>query len=125
VSSVASAAPRKAVVKTESVEVASGENADKVRDVIKKNAGQIKACYDQRLKENPTLSGRLVVDFDITGGRVTTVGISTNTTGDKGLEDCVKSRVRGWRFAVMRSCGAAGVAAAGLAAAGRVVLGRA
>jgi outer membrane biosynthesis protein TonB len=98
VSSVASAAPRKAVVKTESVEVTSGENADKVRDVIKKNAGQIKACYDQRLKENPTLSGRLVVDFDITGGRVTTVGISTNTTGDKGLEDCVKSRVRGWRF---------------------------
>lgn len=98
VSSVASAAPRKGSIRTETVEVASGEGADKVRDVIKKNSGQIKACYDQRLKENPNLAGRLVVDFDITGGRVTSVGISTNTTGDKGLEDCVKSRVRGWRF---------------------------
>ncbi len=80
------------------MEVASGEAADKVRATINKYRAQIKYCYEQRLKERPDISGRIAVDVDVSAGRVTSVVVSDNTTGDSALESCVKSKIRRWRF---------------------------
>ena len=38
------------------------------------------------------------MDVDITAGRVTTVVVSENTTGDATLASCISKRIRGWRF---------------------------
>lgn len=81
-----------------SVDVASGENVDKVKTVIQKYKGQVKYCYDQRLKENPNISGRIAVEFSVASGRVSSVAIVENSTGDSALESCVKGKVRSWRF---------------------------
>lgn len=86
-------------VNTGNIDVpAGGEVADQVRQVLRKYSGQVKYCYDLRLKENPNISGRLAVDVSVVAGKVTSVLIAENTTGDAELEDCVKRKVRSWRF---------------------------
>lgn len=85
-------------ISTGSIDMADGEASSAIKKVVRAKAGQVKYCYDQRLKENPNISGRIAVDVSISGGRVTGVVISENTTGDKGLESCVTRKIRAWRF---------------------------
>lgn len=78
---------------------AQGEgDVGQVKKDITRYGSQVQACYEQRLKENPSLAGRLMVAVSVNAGRVTSVGIEENGTGDKGLETCVIGRVRTWRF---------------------------
>jgi len=77
---------------------ATGDVADKVREALRKYQGQVKYCYDQRLKENPSINGRIAVDVVVTSGKVSSVSIAENTTDDKQLETCVTGKVRRWRF---------------------------
>ncbi len=81
-----------------SVEAYSGEGADAVRKALGKYRGQIKACYDQRLKENPSLAGRVVLEIDVAAGRVSSARIDQNTTGDSALGSCLTRRARSWRL---------------------------
>jgi hypothetical protein len=87
--------------------VVSGGNADilsesgddeGIKAVIRRYRGQIKYCYDARLKENPSLEGRVDVQFVITRGRVTSANILGNTTGDAQLGSCIARKVESWRF---------------------------
>jgi outer membrane biosynthesis protein TonB len=98
VGGVATAAPKKVTSNLGTVDVPEGEGADAIRATIKKFSSQVKKCYEARLKENPNIAGRVAIEIDVASGRVTTVDISENTTGDKELESCLKSRVRSWRF---------------------------
>ncbi len=78
---------------------AQGEgDVNQVKKDIAKYGTQVQSCYEQRLKENPSLAGRLMVAISVNAGRVTSVGIEENGTGDSGLETCVKGRVKTWRF---------------------------
>jgi len=76
----------------------SGESADKIRAVVKSSQGGIKACYEARLKINPSLNGRVAVLIDINAGRVGTASVDSNTTGDAELGECIRKKVRSWRF---------------------------
>jgi hypothetical protein len=94
---VGSGAPaRKSAANLGSVEAYSGEGADAARSALKKYAGRVKACYDQRLKENPNLAGRLVLEIDVQGGRVTTARVDENGTGDAELASCITKSARTW-----------------------------
>lgn len=78
---------------------AQGEgDVAQVKKDVSRYGTQVQACYEQRLKENPSLTGRLMVAISVNAGRVTSVGIEENGTGDKGLETCVIGRVKTWRF---------------------------
>lgn len=78
---------------------AQGEgDVGQVKKDVARYGSQIQACYEQRLKESPSLAGRLMVEVSINAGRVTSVKLEENTTNDKGLESCVIGRVRTWRF---------------------------
>ena len=88
-----------------SVQSAGGEDmsefeGDKgtMKKTVRKYQGQLKYCYEQRLKENPSIGGRIGINVDIANGRVTNVTISENQTGDKAIEGCIKGKVRRWRF---------------------------
>lgn len=80
------------------VDAGSSEHAGSIKSVVSKKKGQVQYCYEQRLKENPNIGGRLAISVDIAAGRVTNVRIDENATGDKAIEACVKSKVRRWRF---------------------------
>ena len=71
---------------------------DAVRKVGRKYKGQIKYCYDKRLKENPNLGGRVEIEFSIGRGRVLSATVFGNTTGDSALAECIKRKVKSWAF---------------------------
>ena len=75
-----------------------GGDPGKVKSVVKANNGSILACYEQRLKENPNLGGRIEVGWVISNGRVTNPHVVYNNTHDDALGKCIVDKVRRWRF---------------------------
>lgn len=60
---------------------------------------RIQNCYEHELLANPTLAGRVVVQFTIPeSGRVGSARASQNTTGSDAVGRCVESAIRGMRF---------------------------
>ena len=72
-------------------------DAGAVKKVVQRNFGQLKYCYETELRSNPNLSGRVEVEWTVAGGRVTSVGVLANTTGNKALGDCIASKLKRWR----------------------------
>ena len=86
-------------VGTGAVSMIDGEgDGDGIQKVVRKYIGQVKYCYEGRLKENPSLSGRVEVQIVVSRGRVQTVDLIGNTTGDSTLGSCITSKIKGWRF---------------------------
>ena len=77
-------------------ELIGDENS--VRKVVKRYAGQLKYCYERRLKEVPSLAGRVEVGWYVAGGAVEGLTIVLNTTRDDELGDCIKNKIRRWQF---------------------------
>jgi outer membrane biosynthesis protein TonB len=70
-----------------------------VERVLRKRTSSVRKCYEEALKRNPTLSGKLSVKFQIgTGGRITRVKFKKNGTGDAGVANCVKAKMKRWKF---------------------------
>lgn len=82
-------------------EVGGGLDLDLVAEVIKKNLGQIRFCYEQGLQSEPSLSGKVTVEFVIGGsGQVKSAGVKNSSLGSQIVDDCIVSRLRSWRFAL-------------------------
>ncbi len=79
-------------------DIVSAGDASGIQAVIRRYRGQVKYCYDARLKENPSLEGRVDIQFSIARGRVLSASVLGNTTGDAQLGDCIARKVQGWRF---------------------------
>lgn len=71
-----------------------------IRQVIQRNMGQIRYCYEKELQRKPELAGKVVIRFKIAGsGQVPEAKVHAGTTlKDVALSDCIISRVRNWRF---------------------------
>jgi tetratricopeptide (TPR) repeat protein len=70
-----------------------------LRQAIRRNAAQLVACYEERLRVEPRLEGRIELDWTVTAGRVSDVVVREDGTGDRRLADCVAAEVRSLRFA--------------------------
>jgi TonB family protein len=67
--------------------------------MIRKRIGAIRACYERELRRNPTLAGKVTVEFTIQPrGNVTGVKVVANTTGDNAVGKCVANAVARFRF---------------------------
>jgi TonB family protein len=67
--------------------------------MIKRRIGAIKACYERELRRNPTLAGKVTIEFTIQPrGNVTGVKVTANTTGDGAVGKCVANAVARFRF---------------------------
>ena len=70
-----------------------------VARVFRRRKGAIKYCYEKALKTNGRLKGKVGIRFKIgTAGRITSISVTTNTTGSAGVGNCIKGKVRTWRF---------------------------
>lgn len=78
----------------------SGEfDASLVVQMIKNRIGAIRACYERELKRNPTLAGKVTVQFTIEPqGNVSGVKVADNTTGEAAVGTCVANAVQRFRF---------------------------
>lgn len=67
--------------------------------VVARFAGQLRACYEVELVNNPTASGALVLAFTVDGGRVTASSIqSAETKPSAAFESCLLGRAKRWSF---------------------------
>jgi TonB family protein len=67
--------------------------------MIRSRIGAIRACYERELKSDPSLAGRITVQFTIEErGNVTGVSVSENTIGNDEVGQCVARAVQGFRF---------------------------
>jgi len=87
------------------VDVEAGDAGDmptdaqgKLKQVVQRNAGQLKYCYDEHIKTNPNLAGRVEIEWAISGGRVTSADVFANTTGDNDFAQCIVSKIQRWSF---------------------------
>jgi outer membrane biosynthesis protein TonB len=86
-------------VATEAAEIDSSDiDQGKLSAFVRARMGLIKACYENALKRNPGLKGKVVIRFTIleTGG-VSDVGASQNTLGAPDVAACIMNTMRTWR----------------------------
>lgn len=73
-------------------------DAGSARKTVNKYKGQVKYCYENELKNDPTIQGRVEIEFVVKEGLVKSSSLVVNTTGSDKLASCVTSKVRTWRF---------------------------
>jgi len=70
-----------------------------VNTFINSRFGEVRSCYETRLKNNSLLEGSLDMNIDIaSSGRVTGVSVNNDTVRDAEMLECVKRRIRSWTF---------------------------
>ncbi len=74
-------------------------SSDEITRVISAHNDAIEYCYKREKKLNPNIQGSVVLEFVIDySGRVIDASIFQSTIANKAIEQCVLSRIRGWRF---------------------------
>jgi len=78
----------------------SGEFDSKlVTAEVKKRLRAIQICYEQQLRRNPGLQGKVTVEFTIEqSGTVSKAVATSNTTNDPAVASCVVDTVKRFRF---------------------------
>lgn len=70
-----------------------------IRRVIRSHLGQVRYCYEAQLNANPSLEGKVAITFHVVAsGLVDDARVASSTANNAGLEACLVSRVRTWRF---------------------------
>lgn len=71
---------------------------------VRRYAPGIQFCYDNELKKNPGLRGKLVVSITVlASGRVSDVVIVEDTLDSSAVSSCVVSQIRGWQLPAIPS----------------------
>jgi TonB family protein len=67
--------------------------------VVRAHINQVSHCYNQGLVRDPTLQGRVAIQFTIGGtGKVPVSVVSSSTLKDKSVGNCIASAVKRWKF---------------------------
>ena len=67
--------------------------------VVRRYAPGIQFCYDNELKKNAGLRGKLVVAITVlASGEVSDATVVENTLGSQAVASCVLAQIRGWHF---------------------------
>jgi outer membrane biosynthesis protein TonB len=73
-------------------------DADSLNEQLRRRIRDVRRCYERVLAEEPSLGGRIVLQFTIgAGGRVDDVRLVENEVGPR-VGDCIEGGVRRWRF---------------------------
>lgn len=83
----------------EEATVEGGLDRDQIIAVINRNKGQIIYCYEKGLQAQPTIGGRVAVDFTIgPSGRITTAKVAQSSLKSQYVETCMLDKMRTWQF---------------------------
>jgi TonB family protein len=86
-------------IAAEDATVTGSLDKELIRQVIQRNKGQIRFCYESLLNRYPKLGGKVSIRFTIASeGNVVTSSVAQSTAGNAELEQCVAGRVRTWSF---------------------------
>lgn len=93
-------------IKADDIGIVGSLDKELIRQVIHRNRGQIRYCFDQQLSRFPNLNGKVAVKFIITPeGTVSSSTVSQSTLGNSEMEKCVADRILGWAFPKPKGAG--------------------
>lgn len=72
---------------------------EETRVVVKAGTGGLLSCYERALNEDPKLTGRVEISWEVRDGRIIHARIEDNDTGNDELGRCMTDRVRTWSYA--------------------------
>ncbi len=79
-------------------------SARQVKQIVTRNMGQMRACYERELKKNASLRGKVVLSWTIgADGVVRRPSVVKNTTRSRALTPCMTRSLKRWRFPKAKS----------------------
>ena len=79
--------------------IEGGLDRDQIAAVINKNKGQIIYCYEQGLQGQPSLAGRVSVQFVINAnGRIGIAKVAQTSLRSAQVENCMLAKMKTWQF---------------------------
>lgn len=85
--------------KPKGTETKGGRNEAEVDKIISTYTGGVKYLYNNALRNDPSLKGKIAVKLTISErGKVTKVEIVSSTLNSKELEDAIMNRIYKWQF---------------------------
>lgn len=69
-----------------------------VQRIVQENKPSLLGCYEVAKSANSALQGQIELRWTITQGAARDVQLRKNTTGDRGLAECMAAKVGGWSF---------------------------
>ena len=80
-------------------EVSGNVSRDQVAGIIGQNKPDVHQCYADALAANPGMTGRVYVQITATAnGSVATAMMKQTTLKKPAVEQCMLTRIRGWKF---------------------------
>jgi TonB family protein len=74
-------------------------DAGSIKRVVKRNLGAIKLCYDQELRRNPKLAGKVTMEVSVTAtGTVAAADVVSSSLKNGTVESCIARTIKRWRF---------------------------
>jgi hypothetical protein len=75
-----------------------------IESMVRRRATQIRACYERRLKRDPSLAGTVSLRLRVgDAGQVTRVAVEESTMPDEMVGECLRREAAGWSFTVGRN----------------------
>jgi hypothetical protein len=79
--------------------VEGGLDRSVISATIMRYLSQVRACYEEGLKNKPELIGQVTMNFEINGsGNLTFARVQRSSLGDRGVEQCISTRMMTWKF---------------------------
>lgn len=102
--------PRNIAFADGDADVMGGLEKSEVEAVIAENINQIRFCYNQGLRTNPSMQGKVVSQFTISAqGRVSESRVAQSTLASSDVESCMSQRIQSWSFPKPRGGGVVSV----------------
>jgi TonB family protein len=74
-------------------------SASSLAAIIRKYAAGIQFCYDNELKHDPSLEGKVIAVITVApSGKVADVSVALDSVGSEPMRACILSQIRSWTF---------------------------
>lgn len=82
-----------------SIKSSGSIDREAVAKTVNSHLQEVRACYERALLKDPSLAGKVVLEWTIsTSGTVTTAKTKTSTLRNSSVESCILSSLKTWKF---------------------------
>ncbi len=85
-------------VRQAKAQVKGALDRDIIRRIVRAHINEVRSCYNQGLSRDPSLQGRVVIQFTIADGKVPAAVVQNSTLKDQAVGNCVAKAMRRWKF---------------------------
>ena len=68
-----------------------------IKQVLRRNNGDIRFCYDQQKVKDPTLEGKITLQINVYKQK-NSMWVKKDTLKNRGLRTCLQKKIKSWEF---------------------------